>query len=196
MVKVLMLHGWTNRRLPDVWHHQMTTALRRAGHQVLYPQFPSPDEPSLQEWQDLLVAELKMLHDAGDGETVVIGHSLGCLNWIQAAATGKITEPADRVLFVAPADPDLLQDIEGIAVDLTNPSVAAAVHASTKSLTILGSDADPWTPRGMQATFGDPLGVEAVIIPGARHFTAADGWGQWSGVIDWVADPTADITKR
>jgi hypothetical protein len=48
----------------------------------------------------------------------------------------------------------------------------------------------------MQATFGDPLGVEAVIIPGARHFTAADGWGQWSGVIDWVADPTADITKR
>ena len=162
----------------------------------MYPQFPNPDEPSLQEWQDLLVAELKMLHDAGDGETVVIGHSLGCLNWIQAAATGKIAEPVDRVLFVAPADPELLKDIDGIDVNLTDPRVAAAVHASTKSLTILGSDADPWSPRGMQATFGDPLGVEAVIIPGARHFTAADGWGTWAGVIDWVADPTADITKR
>lgn len=196
MARVLMMHGWNNRRPEGAWHRLMVATLRQQGHQVLYPQFPSTDSPTLNDWQELLLAELDLLEEAGSGELIAIGHSLGCLNWAHAAVEGKIKRPLDRVLFVAPADPELLGQIEGLNVVLENAETKKAIDAATKSLTIVGSDADVWAPNGIQETFGDPLGVEAVIIEGAKHFTADDGWGPWQGVIDWVNDPTADITVR
>ena len=196
MAKVLILHGWTNRRQQGHWQRHLATALRQQGHIVAYPQFPNPDEPKLDEWQELLVAELDILAEIEGGETIVIGHSLGCINWIQGAATGLIAQPVDRVLLVAPADPRLLGEVEGLEVALTDPDVASATIASTASLTVLASDKDKWTPRGIQATFGDPLGVEAVILPGAGHLSLDDGFGFWQGVIDWVNNPKADLTQR
>jgi len=196
MAKVLILHGWTNRRQQGHWQRHLATALRQQGHIVAYPQFPNPDEPKLDEWQELLAAELDILAEIEDGETIVIGHSLGCINWIQGAATGLIARPVDRVLLVAPADPRLLGEVEGLKVALTDSDVASATLASTASLTVLASDKDKWTPRGIQATFGDPLGVEAVILPGAGHLSLDDGFGFWQGVIDWVNNPKADLTQR
>jgi predicted alpha/beta hydrolase family esterase len=196
MAKVLILHGWTNRRQQGHWQRHLATALRQQGHIVAYPQFPNPDEPKLDDWQELLAAELDILAEIEDGETIVIGHSLGCINWIQGAATGLIARPVDRVLLVAPADPRLLGEVEGLKVALTDSDVASATIASTASLTVLASDKDKWTPRGIQATFGDPLGVEAVILPGAGHLSLDDGFGFWQGVIDWVNNPKADLTQR
>ncbi len=195
MAKVLILHGWTNRRQRGHWQRHLATALRQQGHIVAYPQFPNTDEPKLDEWQELLAAELDILAEIESGETVVIGHSLGCINWIQGAATGLIKNPVDRVLLVAPADPRMLGEVEGLNVELTNPAVAAALHASTSSLTVLASEKDKWTPRGIIATFGEPLGVEPVIIQGAGHLSLDDGFGYWPGVINWVNDPKADLTE-
>lgn len=196
MAKVLILHGWTNRRQRGHWQRHLATALRQQGHIVVYPQFPNTDAPKLEEWQELLAAELDILAEVDAGETIVIGHSLGCINWIQGAATGVINQPVDRLLFVAPADPRMLGEIEGLKVSLTDPEVSSALHASTSSLTILASDKDKWTPRGIQATFGEPLGVEALIMPGAGHLSLDDGFGHWQGVIDWVNDSRADLLQR
>jgi predicted alpha/beta hydrolase family esterase len=195
MAKVLILHGWTNRRQQGHWQRHLATALRQQGHIVAYPQFPNTDEPKLDEWQELLAAELDILAEIETGETVVIGHSLGCINWIQGAATALIKTPVDRVLLVAPADPRMLGEVEGLNVELTNPAVVSALHASTSSLTVLASDKDKWTPRGIKATFGEPLGVEPVIMPGAGHLSLDDGFGYWVGVINWVNDPSADLTE-
>mgnify|MGYP006200390259 FL=1 len=196
MAKVLILHGWTNRRQPGHWQRHLANELRKQGHIVAYPQFPNPDQPKLGEWQELLVAELDILAEIDAGETIVIGHSLGCINWIQGASTGLITKPVDRVLLVAPADPWVLGEVEGLKVDLADPSVTAATHASTASLTVLASEKDKWTPRGIHATFGEPLGLTPVILEGAGHLSLDDGFGFWQGVIDWVNDPKADLTRR
>lgn len=194
--RVLILHGWTNRRPEGGWHRILASELRKRGHQVLYPQFPSTDNPTLEDWQELLLSELELLHEAGDGETVVIAHSLGCVNFIHAAVEGKISKQIDRVLFVAPADPDLLGEIKGLNVNLAKGSTKDSLHAVAKHLTVVGSDADKWTPNGIQETFGHTLGVEAIVIEGAQHFSRDQGWGHWQGVIDWVIDPAADITIR
>ena len=196
MAKVLILHGWTNRRQPGHWQRHLANELRKQGHIVAYPQFPNPDQPKLGEWQELLAAELDILAEIEDGETIVIGHSLGCINWIQGASTGLISKPVDRVLLVAPADPRVLGEVEGLKVDLSDPAVASATHASTASLTVLASEKDKWTPRGIHATFGEPLGLTPLILEGAGHLSLDDGFGYWQGVIDWVNDPKADLTRR
>ena len=196
MAKVLILHGWTNRRIQGNWHRHLATELRKQGHIVVYPQFPNTDHPVLEEWQELLEAELSQLAEIEGHETVVVGHSLGCVNWVQAAATGKILTPVERVLFVAPADPRLLGEIDGLKVSLDDTDVASATLASAKSLTVLASEKDKWLPRGVQTTYGEPLGLEPVILEGAGHLSLDDGFGYWQGVIDWVNDPSADLKKR
>lgn len=196
MARILLMHGWTNKRELGVWQRTLASALRHQGHQVLYPQFPETDNPTLEHWQELLLTELDILDEAGTGETIAIGHSLGCINWIQAAVEKKIVKPVDRLLLVAPADPKLLGEVKGLKVNLSDKKTKAAVEASARSITIVGSDADPWAPNGVQATFGDPLGVQAVILQGAKHFSKADGFSQWQGVIDWINDAKADLTVR
>lgn len=72
MRRFLVLHGWQNHRPRQHWQWQLVEALRSDGEQVLYPQLPDPDRPSLDLWIEVLRAELAQL---GDGERVVLAHS-------------------------------------------------------------------------------------------------------------------------
>jgi predicted alpha/beta hydrolase family esterase len=194
MARVLINHGWTNTRQVGHWQRLLASALRVDGHQVLYPQYPNTQKPVFDEWQELLAAELELLNEAGAGETVVICHSLGCVNFLIAAKRGLITTPIDRVLLVAPADPRTLGEIPEFRFEVAESK--DALNRIAKSVTLVGSDKDPWTPSGVQKTFGEPLGLEAVILPGAGHLASADGFGPWAGVVNWVNAPTADLTAR
>lgn len=64
----------TNART-STWQWWLAEQLRRRGEQVLYPQLPNPDRPQPAAWLDALVAEYAQL---GNGERVVICHSLAC----------------------------------------------------------------------------------------------------------------------
>jgi predicted alpha/beta hydrolase family esterase len=74
--------------------------------------------------------------------------------------------------------------------------VVDSALASAKSITLVGSDLDPWLPNGVQTTYGDPLGTRAVILEGVKHFSLTDGFSDWQGVVDWVNDPAADLRIR
>ena len=198
MARVLINHGWTNQRPTEHWQNIAATTLRRAGHQVQYPQYPQTEMPVFEHWQHLLLAELQQQIDIGQaaGERIVIAHSLGCINILLAAKRGLITEPIDRLLLVAPAESSRLAALPDFQFDLSDSQLATSLHAAAKSVTLVGSDRDDWNPSGLQASFGNALQLEAVIIEGAGHLALGDGWGQWRGLIDWVNDPAANLTIR
>ena len=191
--QVIILHGWRNRRVEGHWQRLTAAALRKQGHQVYYPQLPSTDEPKFRDWAEVVLAELELAREANQGEEiVVIGHSLGSITWLKLIEQGLITSPVSRVLLVAPADPELLLDIADFVVD----PATVLVSKGASSTVIVGSDGDDWSPRGIEATFASPLGVPAVIIPGANHLAYLDGFGDWAGVINWVNDPASDLSVR
>lgn len=198
MARILINHGLANRRATDHWQRHLANALRKQGHLVSYAQYPNPESPSLDQWQALLIAEAELLVEAGDelGELVFVGHSLGSLNFLWAVSQGTLPTAFDRVLLVAPADPSLLPDLEIDRIDLSGPALASNLARFAGSVIIVASDKDQWLPRGVVETFSKPLGIAPIIIEGAKHLSLADGWGRWQGVIDWVIDPTADITVR
>ena len=198
MARVLINHGLANRRAADHWQHHLANALRKQGHLVSYAQYPNPESPTLEEWQALLIAETELLVEAGDelGELIFVGHSLGSLNFLWAVSQGSLPTGFDRVLLVAPADPTLLPDLAIDRLELGSPELTGNLARFAGSVTIVASDRDQWLPRGVLDTFGKPLGIEPIIIEGARHLSLADGWGHWQGVIDWVIDPSADLTVR
>ena len=196
MKRVLIIHGWGNERPVGHWHRLLATQLRKQGHVVAYPQLPETELPSLDKWLAVLKVELDMLRDAGDGELIVIAHSLGCLTWLHIAQSGILQEQVGRVLLVAAADPDLCGEVPSFQLDLNSAQVKVAAHSAALATLFVGSDSDPWQPRGVAETFAQPLDLPFVVIPGAGHFAVEEGWTPWMGVINWITDATADLAVR
>ncbi len=198
MSKVLLLHGWTNRRPEGHWMRLTAAALRNQGHQVWYPQFPNPDTPNPADWQDLLRQEANMMDEVEGGEKIVIAHSLGTINWIYGALTDLFIKPFDRALLVAIPDPVMTSEtsgIEGEPMDFDNPALAPALTKWSGAITAVASDKDRWQPNG--TGFYQSLGLETVEVKGAGHFSLDDGWGKWSGMESWVetANPQALLER-
>ncbi len=196
MKRILIIHGWGNERPVGHWHRLLATQLRQAGHVVAYPQLPDTELPSLEKWLAVLKVELDMLKEAGDGELIVFAHSLGCLTWLHIAQSGVLQEQASRVLLVAAADPELCGEVPSFQLDLYSPEVKAKTHSASLSTLFVGSDSDPWQPRGVAETFSKPLELPFTLIMGAGHFAVEEGWTPWAGVINWVADPNTDLSVR
>jgi predicted alpha/beta hydrolase family esterase len=194
---VLIVHGWGNTRAHDHWQRHLAGALRRQGHGVHYPQLPDTETPNFADWAEVVIAELEMIAEVAEpgAEVVVVTHSLGCSTWLRLAVDGLLPGVVDRILMVAPADQAMLTDVPSFIIEPT-PLVRDALKASAKSVVLLGSDADPWSPKGIHETYGTPLEMTPIVIDGAKHFALGDGWGFWQGVIDWVNDPNADLTVR
>jgi len=180
----LILHGLENHRTPQHWHFLLAAQLVEDGQEVRYPGLPDPDAPRLDAWLATLDRELGELE--GRRRTVVC-HSLGCMLWMRAAAVWQ-RPVADRVLLVAPpAAEQVPPTAESFFRDELDPG---AVRASAREeLAIVCSDADPYNHAGAQARYGDPLGIEATVIPGAGHFNPDSGHGPWPLPVEWCLSP-------
>jgi predicted alpha/beta hydrolase family esterase len=190
--RFLVLHGWQNHRPAGHWQWQLTEALRAGGEQVLYPQFPSPDEPSLAGWTRLLRAELAQL---GSGERVVVAHSLAVPLWLSAAGTLTPDERVDRVLLVAPPAAAVLArhpEVEEFARVPQDPTALAHAAGTTR---LAASDDDPYCPGGAAGVFAG-LGLDTDVLPGAAHLDLDAGYGRWPAVEAWCRDPATRLTPR
>ena len=192
--RFLVLHGWQHHRPPGHWAWWLTAALRDRGEQVLYPQLPSPDHPVLDDWLEVLEGEWRQM---GDGERVVVAHSLGCLLWLRAATEGLTDPPADRVLLVAPPSPGVTRSTPEMA-QFDAPLDAEALRRSARDAVRLAcSDADVYSTEGTAAeVYGAPLGLDVDLLPGARHLSDDDGYGSWPSVLAWCLDPSTRLTPR
>ncbi len=190
--RFLVLHGWQNRRPQEHWQWQLVEALRCAGEQVLYPQLPGPDRPSLTDWTDLLRAELAQL---GTAERVVVAHSLAVALWLHAASELSPPERVDRVLLVSPPSPLVLGRHPDVAAFAQPRPDAAAVAAAAGSTRLVCSDDDPYCPETAPVAYAD-LAVDTDIIPGGQHLDPEAGYGVWPSAIAWCLDPTVRLLAR
>ena len=190
--RFLVLHGWTNRRERGHWHRELVDELRASGEQVLYPQLPGTDAPTLASWTDVLRAELDML---GGGERVVVAHSLATMLWLHATALLTGAERVDRVLLVAPPSPRQLalhdETAEFSRVKL-DPVPLARAARSTRMVYGVG---DEWAPEGADVAFAQ-LGLDCDRIPGGAHLNPDSGYGRWPSMAAWCRDPATRLTAR
>ena len=190
--RYLVLHGWQNRRPQHHWQWQLVESLRSSGEQVLYPQLPEPDSPSLAVWTELLHAELAQL---GRGERIVVAHSLAVPLWLHAARGLDPGERVDRVLLVAPPSPDVLVGFGEVAAFGRVVRDRAAVEAASTATRLVASDNDPYCPETASLAYGD-LGLDVDLVGGARHLDPDAGYGEWPSVLAWCRDPATRLTAR
>jgi len=174
--RVLILHGFEHHRSPEHWLWWITQRLRDYDVPVQYPQLPNPDRPVLTEWLDLAKAELELL---GDGERVIITHSLGCVLWSLLVEQGHASGD-ERVLMVAPPSRDRLDGV-------LSPFNAAlgAEYINTTGVVLVGRERDhyrntklPWLDAGRAA--------QVHVLPGEGHLNPGDGHGPFPEALEWV----------
>lgn len=196
MTAYLIVHGLENVRPQGHWHRILTAQLRAQGHTVIYPQLPQPVAPVLDEWLEVLKVELEILKESGFDEVTVVAHSLGCVAWLHFTDRIETDIKISKILFVAPADPDLLTAGPTFQTLSFDQRLADKLHNSCGDITVIASEADPWLPKGVAETFSKPLNMRTIIFEGAGHISMSDDFGPWPGVLNWLLDPTADIKKR
>jgi uncharacterized protein len=180
--RFLVLHGWQNRRPADHWQYWLVERLRASGEQVLYPQLPAPDAPALDDWLAMLRAELWML---GDGERVVICHSLACLLWLHHARRAEPGDAVDRLLLVCPPGPSTLPD--SLAPFRDVPPERDVLEAAVRGRAeLVCTDDDPWCPEGAAELYGVRYGVDTHVVPRGGHLSTAEGFGPWPAVEAWA----------
>ena len=180
--RVLILHGWQNTRPNAHWQFWLAEELRRRRIPVAYPQLPEPEQPSLNSWLNVLGKELEML---GDGERIVVCHSLSCMLWLHAANRNLNHGAATRVLFVAPPGIEAFtQDIaDFVPTDFARERIAASSH---EKIQLMCSTDDPYCVGGAAQRYGAALDLECEVIPNAGHLSTDDGYGPWPRVLEWV----------
>ena len=174
--RVLILHGFEHHRPREHWLWWLADELRHRGIAVQYPQLPNPDAPQLDEWMDVATTELDML---GDGERIVVGHSLGTVLWLHLAAAGAT---ASRVLLAAPP---ARSRFDG-AFDSFIPDhldVAAAVGSSPVTVVARTTDPQRQVPLA-EHTAGWP--AQVIELQGHGHLNPDDGHGPFPEALEWV----------
>ncbi len=127
------------------------------------------------------------LDKLGDGEQIVICHSLSCLLWLHAADRGEIEAPVHRVLMVAPPGTrDFAKECESF---LPRHFCKEQIKASSLApIRLVYAENDPYCLPDAQTSYGGIYGFDSEILPGAGHITESTGFGPWPAVEKWVGN--------
>lgn len=167
---VLLLHGYGHTRPAGHWLWWLHDELVERGMEVRYPQMPTPESPVLSEWIDSATTELGLL---GNGDRVVVTHSLGCLLWMHMRERGLAT--ADRVLMVSPPTLDRVPA----------PAAGFALEPDPTGVTLMARERDHVRSVGLDE-YSAGRADAVVTIPGEGHINLDDGHGPFPPALQWV----------
>lgn len=179
--RFLILHGLGGSGIGH-WQAWIAKRLRDHGAWVSFPELPESDAPRLAAWREVLDRELRELAD-GEGERVILSHSLGAVLWLWQAPSVDASMRADRVLLVAP--PCSAREHPEIGEFLPVEVDVASVARAAGETRLVCSDDDPHCPAGACAVYGEPLQLAIELIPGAGHLNTDAGYGAWPHLEAW-----------
>lgn len=187
MKRIIIVHRWSGGPNDD-WRPWLKTQLEKEGHEVLVPEMPDSDTPVIEKW----VGKLATVVDMPDEETYFVGHSIGCqaiLRYLDA----HLFEPTKTVggaVFVSGwFDLKNLEDDEARVIAkpwierVINPLKIRTVLPKS---TLIISDNDPYDCFEENKRRFEEIGSKIVVLPGAGHITADDGFSESREILSEV----------
>lgn len=96
-MRIVLVHGLNSSPSQNFWPW-LADELRKRGHEVFAPQLPNAAEPNCQEWVD----EIDRSIARPGGDTVFIGHSLGCVALLHYLEQADMEGTPKSVILVSP----------------------------------------------------------------------------------------------
>lgn len=176
-MKFILIHGaYGNPK--ENWFPWLKLRLEEEGHEVIIPQFPTPEEQSLDSW-------MRVLNKYPiDKNTILIGHSLGC------ALILRRLEMSSRRIEAAFLVAGFVGDIGNEKFDSINKSFFDSeldwnlIKQNSNHFLVYASDNDPYVPLEKEKALAEHLGVELQIIKKAGHLNKKAGYDTFSKLLE------------
>lgn len=161
--RVVIVHGWADDPTQG-WINWLVGELEQQGMTAMAPAFPEPDKPDIGRWLEYLRTQTGELH----GETVLVGHSLGCYLVTLLLSERRLPQPLAGVVLVAGGlpehRPNLMKQLD-----------FELIKQNTKHRVCIYSDDDRVVPQEASQKFAKALSAEEIVDPGKRHFSGLRG---------------------
>jgi len=156
----LILHAWHNKP-QDVWYPWLKKELGKKDYQVFIPNLPTmkTDLPNMRLQLKKIDKTLNV-----NKNTIVIGHSLGCLLALRLAEKKTYR----KMFLVAGWDfNDLTKEHQLFWPNKLNH---AKIKENVKNIYCISSDNDPYITAFQVKEMSKRLGGKFILIKGAGHF--------------------------
>lgn len=175
MAKVYIVHGYTASP-ENHWFPWLEQQLRAKGIECHRLGMPNSDDPTPDGWLNALQEQVEI-----DAQTVVVGHSLGCIAWLNFLAR-NYEKPAGAVLvsgFYQPLDnlPKLTPFSNVYAVSPPLMPFKSYVVAALDDAIVTHSHSDELAKH---------LNADYIRLPKGGHFLDRDGWTEFPLVLELV----------
>lgn len=183
MPTAIIIHGayGTPR---EHWIPWMRAQLEQSGYAVHVPQFPTPEDQSLENWLAVFAEYEQYL----DNDSIMIAHSIGVAFTLNVLE--RLNKPIKAAYLVAGFVGPL-----GLELDTINKTIAdkefdwEKIKANCKHFAVISSDDDPYVPLKKGQELAHRLGVDVTLIQNAGHFNARAGYTQFPELLELIDGP-------
>jgi predicted alpha/beta hydrolase family esterase len=175
--KVFIIHGYGGYPEKN-WFPWLKESLEKQGIETTVPAMPNTENPQLSEW----LPHLQSVIGEPDGDTYLVGHSLGCitaLQYLNSLPNGK--KIGGVVLVAGFAEPIHLTELNNF---FTTPLHDEKIKNSAKAIVIINSDDDPHVPLWQGEKIRDRFSAELVVISGGQHLNEKAGYTELPIVLE------------
>lgn len=165
MVKrVLIIHCWDGA--PDYcWYPWLKKQLELEGFTVKVPEMPETELPK----QDLWVPKMHKLIGTPDRDTILVGHSIGCITILRYLESLAGDQRIRGVVLVAGFTDDLgygeLKNYFETSIDWMK------INSHCSKFVAIHSDNDPYVSLKYSNEFKEKLNAEVIIKNKMGHFS-------------------------
>jgi predicted alpha/beta hydrolase family esterase len=178
-MKTIMVHGAYGHSKEN-WFPWLKESLEGLGYTVVAPDFPTPEGQSLENWRHVLTA----LQVPLDGQTILVGHSVGVAFLLDVLERAK--QPVKAAFFVS-GFVGSLGDPRFDSLNRTftqRPFDWKKIRAHCPRFVVFHADNDPYVPLEKAEELAKRLGVEVTLVKGAGHFNERAGYQRFDRLLD------------
>lgn len=173
--KVIIIHGYTASPEKNCFPW-LKEQLEQQGVVVKVPAMPDPLSPDPQRWQQhLLDAQIEL-----DKDTVVIGHSLGCVTLLRYLASQQQQVGGYLLVSGFTEEQATLPELKAhtdISLDYANLK-----SLSDKRISIISSNDSIVSPQSSR-TLATLLETEVITVENAGHFLDREGFSEFPLIL-------------
>lgn len=182
-LKVIIIH-WTFGNSKENWFPWLKQELESNWHKVWVPDFPTPDNQSLQSWCNVLEKQVPFIFDE---ETILIGHSLWAayiLNILNQKRNKKVKKAILVSAFVRELNNNTFDELNKTFIE--KEFNRDLIKSNIIDIEMFYWDNDPYVPFIETEYLQQQLNCNINIIHNWWHLNASAGFNQFDQILERI----------